>query len=55
MPITRADIGDYLGLTTETVSRTFTQLKRDKLIAILPGGNVELADRDALQDLAEGF
>jgi CRP/FNR family transcriptional regulator len=55
VPITRADIGDFLGLTTETVSRTFTQLKRKGIIAILPGGRVELADRPALEEIAEGF
>jgi CRP/FNR family transcriptional regulator len=55
VPITRADIGDYLGLTTETVSRTFTQLKRKGVIAILPGGRVELADRSAMEETAEGF
>jgi CRP/FNR family transcriptional regulator len=50
----RADIADYLGLTTETVSRTFTNLKRDGYIRLLQGGKVELPDREALQELAEG-
>ncbi len=55
VPITRADIGDYLGLTTETVSRTFTRLKNSGLISMQPGGRVRLVDREALNDLAEGF
>jgi CRP/FNR family transcriptional regulator len=55
VPITRADIGDYLGLTTETVSRTFTQLKRRGVITILSGGRIEMADRQALEDIAEGY
>lgn len=55
VPITRADIGDYLGLTTETVSRTFTQLKRNGFITVLPGGRVQLTDRPALEEISEGF
>ncbi len=55
VPITRADMGDFWGLTTETVSRTFTQLKRKGIIASLPAGRVELADRPALEEIAEGF
>jgi len=55
VPMSRNDIGDYLGLTTETVSRTFTQLKQDGRIRLLPGGRVELADRKGLSDISEGL
>ena len=34
LPITYQDIGHYLGLTAETVSRIFTQLRCDKIISI---------------------
>ena len=34
MPMCRADIADFLGLTTETVSRTLTQLRKRGIIAI---------------------
>ena len=54
IPMTRADIGDYLGLTTETVSRAFTQLKSDDLIAPQLGGQIEILDREALTQIAEG-
>ncbi len=55
VPMSRNDIGDYLGLTTETVSRTFTQLKQGGSINLLPGGKVEMADRTRLEDIAEGL
>ena len=54
LPMGRADIADYLGLTTETVSRTITHLKRDALIRLLQGGRVDLPDLAALRDLADG-
>ena len=31
--MTRQEIGDYLGLTIETVSRAFSSLRRDGVIA----------------------
>jgi len=55
VPMSRTDIGDYLGLTTETVSRTFTQLKQDGIIQLLPNHQVKLAKREELEEIAGGF
>jgi CRP/FNR family transcriptional regulator, anaerobic regulatory protein len=54
VPMSRADIADYLGLTTETVSRTFTQLKTKGVISLQEGNKVQISDIDALYDMAEG-
>jgi CRP/FNR family transcriptional regulator, anaerobic regulatory protein len=53
LPMGRADIGDYLGLTMETVSRTFTQLKTAGIISLLDGHQVQLTKRDVITELAE--
>lgn len=34
LPMCRSDIADFLGLTMETVSRTFTKLRKNNIIAI---------------------
>jgi CRP-like cAMP-binding protein len=34
LPMSRSDIADFLGLTTETVCRTFTQLRKSNVIAL---------------------
>lgn len=54
VPMSRADIADYLGLTTETVSRTFTQLKTAGAISLQEGNKVLIADLDTIYDMAEG-
>ena len=54
LPMSRADIADYLGLTIETVSRTFTQLKRANVIGLPASGHVLLLEVDTLRDMAEG-
>ncbi len=51
LPMTRADIADYLGLTIETVSRAFTRLRRADVIAKGSDGAIQLIDRQALEDL----
>jgi CRP/FNR family transcriptional regulator len=54
LSMTRSDIADYLGLTTETVSRTLTKLKSHGTIALPAYGRVELTDREQLEELAAG-
>lgn len=54
LPMTRLDIADYLGLTIETVSRIFTQLKTTGLIRLQASNTVLLLKPDALEALASG-
>ena len=54
IPMTRHDIADYLGLTIETVSRTFSKLKADGLINLWTAVRIEIRDRDQLEELAAG-
>lgn len=54
LPMSRADIADYLGLTIETVSRTFTKLKTEGLISLPEHNQVQVDDMEGLHRLAEG-
>jgi CRP/FNR family transcriptional regulator len=54
LPMTRADIGDFLGLTIETVSRTLTKFKSRGLIDLPQSARVRLKDIMGLERLAEG-
>lgn len=50
LPMSRQDIADFLGLTIETVSRTFSRLVRDRTILIVPDG-VRLLDIERMTRL----
>ncbi len=54
LPMTRMDIADFLGLTIETVSRTFTKLRVDGVIDLSQSVLVTIVDSSALAQLAEG-
>lgn len=51
LPMSRLDIADYLGLTIETVSRTFTHLENAAAIALPSTRRVHLCNRAALARL----
>jgi len=53
LPMSRMDIGDYLGLTIETVSRVFTRLKEKGVIRLVNLRCVEVVEHRALQNMSE--
>lgn len=52
--ISRSEIGDFLGLTTETVSRTFSAFREARLIDLPTPQMVEIRDPGALREIAAG-
>lgn len=52
LPMSRQDIADYLGLTIETVSRTFSKFFKAKTLLNVPDG-VRILDMDRLTQLAQ--
>ena len=53
LPMSRTDIGDYLGLTLETTSRAFSRLRNDGVIATPHHHSVVILDQEQLNELAE--
>lgn len=54
LPMTRADIADFLSLTIETVSRTFTKLRVSGIIDLAHSSLVIVRDKTMLEQLAAG-
>jgi CRP/FNR family nitrogen fixation transcriptional regulator len=52
LAMTRQEIADYLALTIETVSRSFSQFERDGVIALHNTRDLRLLDTDALEEMA---
>jgi len=53
LPMTRIDIGDYLGLTIETVSRSLSKLKRADIIALPRTSTVVIRSLERLEAIAQ--
>lgn len=53
LPMSRQEIGNYLGLTVETVSRIFSRFQKDKLIAI-DRKLIKIIDEDAIKNMCTG-
>ncbi len=53
LPLARAEIADFLGLTIETVSRQFTRLKVDRYIALEGSRTIIVNDMARLGALSE--
>ncbi|MGD9964955.1 MAG: helix-turn-helix domain-containing protein [Hyphomonadaceae bacterium] len=51
LPMSRADIADYLGLTIETVSRAFSEFERQSAIALPSSRHVVMRNPLALAEL----
>ncbi len=52
LPITQAEIGDALGLSTVHVNRTLQELRGENLI-VLRGGSLTVPDWEALKEAGE--
>jgi CRP/FNR family transcriptional regulator len=54
LAMSRGDVGNYLGLAAETVSRLLRRFQDQRLIAV-HGRDIELLDRDGLRKLARNI
>ncbi|WP_291336327.1 helix-turn-helix domain-containing protein [Albidovulum sp.] len=54
LAMNRTDIADYLGLTPETVSRSFTELRGRRILALDDANTVVVLDPARLRNLAAG-
>ena len=51
LPMCRRDIGDYLGLTLETVSRSLSEFRKQGILGLSGARQIVLRDRQRLADM----
>lgn len=54
LPMSRQDIGNYLRLTAETISRIFSRLQKSKIVSI-HHKKIRLLESEKLQHIADGL
>lgn len=54
LPMTRTDIGNYLGLTVETVSRLLTRFQKNGLIRV-EGKSLEIIDKATMEEMLSEY
>ena len=53
LPLTRADMADFLGLTIETVSRQLSKLKKKQIVSITHNRHIVIHDLELLQNAGQ--
>jgi len=53
LPMSRMDIGNFLGLTIETVSRTFSRMQKEGVISV-EGREITILDHEKLGSICHG-
>ena len=52
LPISRREIAEYIGMTTENVIRTLSEFRKDKIIKIF-GKDIQISDKKRLEGISE--
>ncbi len=52
LPLSRKEIGEYIGMTTENIIRTLSEFRKDKIISI-NGKTIEIRDLNSLRSISE--
>jgi CRP-like cAMP-binding protein len=52
LPLTRKEIAEYIGMTTENVIRTFSEFRKDKIITI-DGKLIEIIDKPKMMAISD--
>ena len=52
LPLTRKEMAEYVGMTTENVIRTLSEFRKDGILKIY-GKTIQIANMDSLKSISE--